>query len=34
MGVPARRVETVAEFEDAFREGLAVDGPFLIEVVI
>jgi acetolactate synthase I/II/III large subunit len=34
MGVPARRVETVAEFEEAFREGLAVDGPFLIEVVI
>ncbi len=34
MGVPARRVETVADFADAFREGLAAEGPFLIEVVI
>lgn len=34
LGVTARRVETVPEFAAAFREGLAHEGPFLIEVVM
>lgn len=32
MGVPAKRVQSVAEFESAFDEALAVEGPFLIDV--
>ncbi|HQR04240.1 MAG: thiamine pyrophosphate-binding protein [Proteobacteria bacterium] len=31
MGVPGRQVATVADFESAFAEALAVEGPFLIE---
>ena len=34
MGVEARRVETVDELVLAFRAGVAVRGPFLIEVVL
>lgn len=34
MGVPGRRVESAEDFARAFEEGLGVDGPFLIEVVI
>lgn len=34
MGVPARRVETIEALQDAIREGLAVEGPFLVEVVM
>jgi len=34
MGVGARRVETVDELVRAFRAGIAVRGPFLIEVVL
>jgi len=34
FGVEARRVRTVAEFARAFEEGLAADGPFLIEAAI
>ncbi len=33
LGVPARKVETLEELQDAIREGLAVNGPFLVEVV-
>jgi thiamine pyrophosphate-dependent acetolactate synthase large subunit-like protein len=34
MGVEARRVDTVDELVLAFRAGVAVKGPFLIEVVL
>jgi acetolactate synthase-1/2/3 large subunit len=34
MGVEGRRVETVDELVRAFRAGIAVRGPFLIEVVL
>ncbi|MEQ1931628.1 MAG: acetolactate synthase large subunit [Parvularculaceae bacterium] len=34
MGVPAKRAETVEEFQDAFREALGRRGPFLIEAII
>ena len=34
MGVEGRRVETIDELVRAFRTGLAVKGPFLIEVVL
>jgi acetolactate synthase-1/2/3 large subunit len=34
MGVGGRRVETVDELVRAFRAGVAVTGPFLIEVVL
>jgi acetolactate synthase I/II/III large subunit len=34
MGVEGRRVETVDELVSAFRAGIAVRGPFLIEVVL
>jgi acetolactate synthase-1/2/3 large subunit len=34
MGVGARRVDTVDELVRAFRAGVAVRGPFLIEVML
>ena len=34
QGVPAQRAETLTDLQDAIREGLAVDRPFLVEVVI
>ena len=34
MGVEARRVDTIDELVLAFRAGVAVRGPFLIEVVL
>lgn len=34
MGVEAERVETVDQLCDAFERGLAVKGPYLVEVVI
>lgn len=34
MGVPAARATTVEEFERAFLEALACDGPFLVEAMI
>jgi acetolactate synthase I/II/III large subunit len=34
MGVDGRRVETAEAFAAAMRDGLAEDGPFLIEVVL
>jgi thiamine pyrophosphate-dependent acetolactate synthase large subunit-like protein len=34
MGVEGRRVETVDELVRAFRAGIAISGPFLIEVVL
>lgn len=33
MGVPARRVSTVEELDEAFTEALGNDGPHLIEVI-
>ncbi len=33
MGVPATRVEDMDEFNRAFVEGLAVKGPYLVEIV-
>jgi acetolactate synthase-1/2/3 large subunit len=32
MGVPGRRVETVEEFEVALAEGMAAQGPYLIDI--
>ena len=34
MGVPAARAETVDEFEQALRRGVADDGPHLVEALI
>jgi thiamine pyrophosphate-dependent acetolactate synthase large subunit-like protein len=34
MGVPARRVERPEELPSALREGIAHDGPFLVDVVL
>ena len=34
MGVPARRVESPHDLAAALREGIAHDGPFLIDVVM
>jgi acetolactate synthase-1/2/3 large subunit len=34
LGVEGRRVETAEDFAAAFRAGLAVEGPYLIEVVL
>jgi acetolactate synthase-1/2/3 large subunit len=33
MGVPARRVEDMDEFNRAFAEGLATPGPYLVEIL-
>lgn len=32
MGVPAERVQSVAEFENAFDTAMAIEGPYLIDV--
>ena len=34
MGVEAERVETVDQLCDAFERGLAVQGPYLVEVTV
>ena len=34
LGVPAKRTLTVEEFHKAFSDGLASDGPSLIEIVV
>lgn len=34
MGVAARTAQTLEELQDAFREGLDIDGPFLVEVIL
>ena len=34
LGVPAKRTVTVEEFHKAFTDGLASEGPSLIEIVV
>jgi acetolactate synthase-1/2/3 large subunit len=34
MGVPGSRATTMEEFNDAFAEGLATEGPYLVEAVL
>ena len=34
LGVPAKRTVTVKEFHKAFTDGLASEGPSLIEIVV
>jgi acetolactate synthase-1/2/3 large subunit len=34
MGVPGERVTTMEEFNDAVARGLAVKGPYLVEVML